>query len=342
VNAVLTPPPPAGWFDPAGNQITEILNHYVNFGWEYVWHCHILAHEEMDMMHSLAFVVPPDAPSGLTATASGQSVILTWTGVLTATNYRIQRAINPAFTMGLTTLAVGPVTGYTDTSIAPNTTYYYRVLAYNVVGDTLTPGFPTVAADSPYSNTAFVGTCTVSFNDVPAGFWAETYIKGIYCTGITTGCTQNPLNYCPSNNVTRAAMAAFIIRAKFGEIFTYTTTPYFTDVPPSHQFFKYIQKMKDEGITSGYPDGTYRPGNYVTRAAMAAYIIRALYGETFNYTITPYFTDVPPSHPFFKYIQKMKDDGITTGCTATQYCPSNNVTRAATAAFLARAFLGMP
>ena len=26
----------------------------VNFGWEYVWHCHILAHEEMDMMHSQA------------------------------------------------------------------------------------------------------------------------------------------------------------------------------------------------------------------------------------------------------------------------------------------------
>ena len=51
--ATLIEPPPAGWFDPAGNAITEILNHYVNFGWEYVWHCHILAHEEMDMMHTL-------------------------------------------------------------------------------------------------------------------------------------------------------------------------------------------------------------------------------------------------------------------------------------------------
>jgi hypothetical protein len=29
----------------------DIINHYVNFGWEYVWHCHILSHEEMDMMH---------------------------------------------------------------------------------------------------------------------------------------------------------------------------------------------------------------------------------------------------------------------------------------------------
>ena len=66
--ATLIPPPPAGWFDPDGVKIPEILNHYVNFGWEYVWHCHILSHEEMDMMHSLVFAVPPKAPTGLTAT----------------------------------------------------------------------------------------------------------------------------------------------------------------------------------------------------------------------------------------------------------------------------------
>ena len=65
--ATLIPPPPAGWFDPNGVNIPEILNHYVNFGWEYVWHCHILSHEEMDMMHSLVFAVPPKAPSRLKA-----------------------------------------------------------------------------------------------------------------------------------------------------------------------------------------------------------------------------------------------------------------------------------
>ena len=63
--ASLPDPPPAGWFDPEGVGITEVLNHYVNFGWEYVWHCHILAHEEMDMMHSLVGVAAPKAPTGL-------------------------------------------------------------------------------------------------------------------------------------------------------------------------------------------------------------------------------------------------------------------------------------
>ena len=69
--ATLIPPPPAGWFDPDGVAIPEILNHYVNFGWEYVWHCHILSHEEMDMMHSLVFAVPPKAPTGLGAAWNG-------------------------------------------------------------------------------------------------------------------------------------------------------------------------------------------------------------------------------------------------------------------------------
>ena len=41
----------------------------MNFGWEYVWHCHILSHEEMDMMRPQSAAVPPIAPKGLTAAA---------------------------------------------------------------------------------------------------------------------------------------------------------------------------------------------------------------------------------------------------------------------------------
>ena len=40
-------------FAPNGEPI-DICNHYVNFGAEYVYHCHILSHEEMDMMHTVA------------------------------------------------------------------------------------------------------------------------------------------------------------------------------------------------------------------------------------------------------------------------------------------------
>jgi hypothetical protein len=49
------------------------------------------------------------------------------------------------------------------------------------------------------------------------------------------------------------------------------------------------------------------------------------------------FTDVPTSNPFFQVIEALKASGITSGCTATQFCPDAPVSRAAMAAFLARA-----
>jgi YD repeat-containing protein len=182
-----------------------------------------------------------------------------------------------------------------------------------------------------------VGTGELVFIDVPTPHWAYNYIIAIYNAQITRGCSQNPLKYCPEDNVTRGQMAAFIIRAKYGETFSYTTAPYFTDVPSTHTFFKYVQKLKDDGITA--VSGIYGVDNYVTRGQMAAFIIRAKYGENFSYTTTPYFTDVPVTHTFFKYVQKLKDEKITT--VSGTYGVDNIVTRAQMAAFLARAFLGM-
>ncbi len=43
-------------FDANGNPVTTVNEDY-NFGWEYVWHCHILSHEEMDMMRPIQFNV---------------------------------------------------------------------------------------------------------------------------------------------------------------------------------------------------------------------------------------------------------------------------------------------
>lgn len=52
--------------------------------------------------------------------------------------------------------------------------------------------------------------------------------------------------------------------------------PFFSDVPDTHWAFEYVQRIYQEGITTGYPDGTFRPGNQVTRAEMAAFIDRTI------------------------------------------------------------------
>jgi hypothetical protein len=180
------------------------------------------------------------------------------------------------------------------------------------------------------SNTIFSDTSDTIFED---------YINAIYTEAITVGCRQQDGNvyFCPTNDVTRGEMAAFIIRALFGETFNFNQTPYFSDVPESHVFFKYVQKLKEKGIT--VLEHTYLLNNYVTRGEMAAFIIRALFGEDFDYTQAPYFSDVSQDNVFFKYVQKMKDMEITV--LEGIYYVGNYITREEMAAFLARGFLGM-
>jgi len=161
---------------------------------------------------------------------------------------------------------------------------------------------------------------------------------------ITSGCaTQPTLQYCPNLDITRGEMAVFIARTIMGggateDNFTYTASPYFTDVPANYPFFKWIQKIRDLDITSGCGVALYCPDSLVTRDEMAAFIIRARYGAgtAFAFLSTPLFTDVPASNNFFKWIQKMKQTGITSGCTATTYCPGDPVSRGEIAIFIMR------
>ena len=63
---------------------------------------------------------------------------------------------------------------------------------------------------------------------------------------------------------------------------------------------------------------------------------------TANFTTTPTFADVPPTNPFYHYIEQLYDLGITQGCGTNGsgqllFCPSQSVPREQMAAFLVRA-----
>jgi hypothetical protein len=134
--------PAISGIDPAtGNAIPGGLgttNAKINLGWEYVWHCHILGHEENDMMRPITFQVAPGAPSAFAAVrdASGQ-VTLTWTdNAASESGFNLQRDTDPTFPAPVdlikNTNASSPVSAYggtityVDTS-APGGPAYYRV-----------------------------------------------------------------------------------------------------------------------------------------------------------------------------------------------------------------------
>jgi hypothetical protein len=112
-------------------------------------------------------------------------------------------------------------------------------------------------------------------------------------------------------------------------------------VPPTHPHDTAIQAIRGAGITLGcatLPD-RYCPDQPLTRGQMAALIIRALQGDNVSYTNRASFLDVTPAYAFFRHVQRMKELGITLGCTVQTYCPDNLTTRGEMAAFLVRAFL---
>jgi hypothetical protein len=50
---------------------------------------------------------------------------------------------------------------------------------------------------------------------------------------------------------------------------------------------------------------------------------------------TATFSDVPTSHPYFRFVEALVDSGISSGCGGGLYCVNNPVTRGEMAVFLA-------
>ena len=169
----------------------------------------------------------------------------------------------------------------------------------------------------------------------------EPNIEAIAAAGITTGCNP-PIGdqYCPGNPVSRAEMAAFLLRATGGadNLPAYRGT--FPDVPAGQWYTGYAEKLAELGISTGYTDGTFRPAGPVTRAEMAIFITRTI-GEEGNLTTSRgLFSDVPASAPYAAATERLYDLGITLGCATgpLRYCPADVVSRDQMASFLARAF----
>ncbi len=108
----------------------------------------------------------------------------------------------------------------------------------------------------------------------------------------------------------------------------------FADVHQDHPFSDAISWMTFEEITTGYADGTWRPGLDVGRQAVAAFFYR-LAGEPEVTTSEP-FPDVPTSHPFHDPIAWMVEEEITGGYADGNFHPTRDVSRQAAAAFLYR------
>ena len=155
----------------------------------------------------------------------------------------------------------------------------------------------------------------------------EADIEWAYGAGITTGCSAE--RYCVNDPVTRGQMATFLARAlNLPE----AQFDYFDDDDgTTHE--ENTNRIFEAGITTGCGPGAYCPDGLVTREQMASFLARAF---DLPATATDYFSDDETSSHEAN-INRIRAAGITTGCSATTYCPKGLVTRGQMAAFLHRA-----
>ncbi|WP_449372248.1 S-layer homology domain-containing protein [Arthrobacter psychrolactophilus] len=203
-----------------------------------------------------------------TSSTSSVSVIAPPEGTTPGINFTLVQAPSfsdvPAvsqFTEDITWLAARGVTdGYPDGTFRPLEPIHRDAMAAFLYRAAGMPEF-TPPAKSPFLDVSST-----------AAFYKE--ITWLSSTGITTGYGDG--TFRPLGSVNRDAMAAFLYRM--------TKTPYcqrspsesrtFTDNPANAQFHDEIAWMACNEISTGWPDGTYKPDEPVHRDAMAAFLKR--------------------------------------------------------------------
>ncbi len=169
----------------------------------------------------------------------------------------------------------------------------------------------------------------LSFNDVPLGSTFYPFIQWMACRGYVSGYPcGGPGEPCPgsyfrpNNPVTRGQTAKVVANtAQYSETPTGQT---FEDVPPGSTFYLWIEQIAGRGIVGGYPCGGpfepcnppgnrpyFRPNANVTRGQIAKIVSEAR--GYIDPVTTQSFEDVPPTNPFYLYIERLFSHGAIAG-----------------------------
>lgn len=217
--------------------------------------------------------------------------------------------------------------------------YNSNMLKWSVEGE-----IGTITSDGTFTSTnvgegyivATLGEKTVklpitvkpSFVDVTPAHPYFTQINFLGSNNYISGYEDH--TFKPTNEITRAHAALIIAKIK-GLNTTNVTNPNFTDVPPTHIYYKQIAAIQNAGIMTGKGPNTFDPNGKLTRGQMAVIIANAfnLSGDT-----TEPFSDVPADHPFYRFVQALASNNVTSGYADGTFKPGAHINRAHFAIFL--------
>ncbi|MEO8285480.1 MAG: S-layer homology domain-containing protein [Chloroflexota bacterium] len=205
----------------------------------------------------------------------------------------------------------------------------YRAVASHTVPGLFVPYSPDQLLEGIYAK-HWAGALAWSFYDHGTGTWddlqpAMAAFDAAHPADVRIGQTIYTPVPTPGNTGTATALAATNTPAYGNDatataVAQQTSTPQptcstcniiFTDVPPGSTFHRYILCLACRGIISGYPDGTFRPGNNVTRAQLAKIVSNAA-----GFSDPPgnqAYQDVAPGSTFYDFVQRLSSRGVIGG-----------------------------
>jgi glucose/arabinose dehydrogenase/plastocyanin len=158
------------------------------------------------------------------------------------------------------------------------------------------------------------------------GYSAGTLMRIVGTGGtptVTSTGTPPTGTVTPTRTVTASPTATVPVTGSPTETPGYTVTPptplptntacavSFSDVPSGSTFYTYVQCLACRGILGGYSDGTFRPGNNVTRGQLAKIVANAAgWAETVSGQT---FSDVTPGSTFYDFVERMASRGYIGG-----------------------------
>jgi hypothetical protein len=171
-----------------------------------------------------------------------------------------------------------------------------------------------------------------TFTDVPEGYWAQKPIEYLATLGIMDGYQDG--TFRPTKEITRGELAVILVKAKGFEVGQVKLK--FKDVPPQSYEEPYISMAVERKYITGYPDGTFRPNERITRAEAASILARfsGLYLKP--KVEARVFPDVPRDHWASPAIAATKEVGFFTYLSGKSFGPNLYLTRAEAAELISK------
>lgn len=168
---------------------------------------------------------------------------------------------------------------------------------------------------------------TTAFTDIDSSHWAYSAVSHLADNFILNGYLDG--SFKPDANITRGEFAKIIVSAT--NTYDYTAASSFSDVSKDAWYYAYVSSAMKNGFITGYPDGSFRPDDNITRADICTIVYRCIKSKISAGNIAAFSDDNAIPAYAKEAVYALNSKGIVNGLGNGIFAPQTFATRAQTA-----------